>query len=193
METGKVLRPGVMVFLIKQQLRGCVTTINAPRNSRCFEKGPHYCEMPTIHVTVPSLQTVLVGITSEDIVLAADELYKVGDMVVSKLGGGFKGYVTGFEYETNLVICKSAKTENRCRYAYTLEEIEPYVEEYYFYQNKKYLINGKFTIRVIESPCPVDKFLLVHIKDGSIYLHLKQANISWKVLHNLGIEQIESI
>lgn len=51
----------------------------------------------------------------------AEDVYAVGDIVASF--HVFEGTVTGFEQQTNRVICRSLRGQDRVRYAYKLEEL----------------------------------------------------------------------
>jgi hypothetical protein len=58
--------------------------------------------------------------------VACDEVYQVGDKVESTFGS-FTGVVTGYELETNRVVCSSDKEvkSSRIRYSYELKHLNP--------------------------------------------------------------------
>lgn len=86
-----------------------------------------------------------------DIEPIASKVYKIGDKVMSLLGGGFIGEVTGFEHQTNRVYCKSLKSSSdRTRYAYALDEITAYTP-IEFKLGQKFRINDKQQIIIMGS------------------------------------------
>jgi hypothetical protein len=84
-----------------------------------------------------------------DIEPVASTIYKVGDKVMSLLGGGFVGRVTAIEHDTNRVVCMSLKNpHDRTRYAYALDEIVAYAP-IEFKLGQKFRINDKQQIIIM--------------------------------------------
>ena len=84
---------------------------------------------------------------------AAESIFKIGDKVRSKIS--FRGVVTGFEEETNRVICRSQHQDptDRQRYAYRIDELLKDIQS--FKENKIYkLAIGCDIIKVRALPFP---------------------------------------
>lgn len=192
----KEINSGVAVFLMDRDgkgMRGIVTSktaLTAVIGCCRARAGILY------NVLIPATNTVITDIPETDIQEACDMVYKVGDQVRSKLGGGFTGEVTGFELETNRIVCRPSSdrpsaSNDRVRYAYAMDEIEAIPDEYRFYLNRKYKINGQIDVRVVESPCPNEKYLLIREDNGTILFRLEEDAVYWDNLRANGIKNIQ--
>jgi hypothetical protein len=72
------------------------------------------------HPEVSNTAAFLVPVSR--LTLDAEATFEIGDKVCSHLS--FRGRVTGFEKETNRVICKSDRQNDRVRYAYKPHELK---------------------------------------------------------------------
>lgn len=116
--------------------------------------------------------TVITDIPANIAQETCDTAFKIGDEVQSKLGGGFVGFVTGFEPDSNRVVCWSSKGDggpkDRVRYAYKVDEIELTPNIFEFRLNRKYRDQNGVVYRTIEVPKNVNKFILINDASGTV-------------------------
>lgn len=122
-------------------------------------------------------------------------LYNIGDSVVSRLGGGFQGIVTGYEIATNRVICMSVayigKPRERGLWACACEELCKVAQHFLFRLNFSYCINGLTIVHVVEGPCEQYKVLLVRGDNGKLFTVFPKYEMSFDELKALGIHKVD--
>ena len=139
------------VFVKVRNVIGRVYAVPGIEDCNCCPKSCKDCNIKPARVQVyVGGSNTLIDCMIVDIEPVASTVYKIGDKVTSTLGGGFVGTVTGFEHDTNRVICKSDKdsSNNRTRYAYGVTEIKPY-EVIRFKLGDKFRINDKQQIIIM--------------------------------------------
>lgn len=128
----------------------------------------------------------------------AQEVFKIGDRVESRLSNAahsFSGIVTGFEEETNRVICRSARAfkQDRTRYAYKVYEIQKIQETVTFELNCRYKFNGEDVYRVVGHPTDRKSFILIEEKSGVAKMILSKEPITKSRLENAGVHNIQKM
>lgn len=139
------------VFIKARKTAGQVYDLPSMENCQNCPNSCQHCSNggQKIQVYVAGPNT-LVLCKLVDIEPLITDVFKIGDKVMSTLGGGFTGKVTGFELETNSAICKSDKEtgRGRGRWAYNLGEIVPY-QLITFNLGDKFRINDKQQIVIM--------------------------------------------
>jgi|SRR5206468_5995807 len=122
-------------------------------------------------------------VNSEDIEPICDTMFSIGDEVTSILEippssnrTNFMGVVTGFEYDTNRVICKSTKEsvpeDTRQRYAYRIDEIikanRAEKLQFEFKPGMLYMINNTTKVMAVDSLFNPEEVMLFGHNDGAI-------------------------
>lgn len=104
-----------------------------------------------------------------------NEVFKVGDHVraIMQDNRGFTGYVTGYEFETNRVVCSSARVvQSRVRYAYKVNELERVPSAMEFKLNGYYKSKSGECYRVVQT---ADGWALINDKTGLFACYVEAA------------------
>jgi hypothetical protein len=179
-------------------------------------KSP-YTNIVSVGVVVQSSVTNQLGIQDDSVRLVgttwfidvtklhpiAWSLFKIGQTVFTIWDNPM--VVTGFEYQENRVITKSARAKkDRHRYSYTIEELQHVDSEVKIRVGYKYKINKKDIVMAMRHPdmspdCAFDMIYLAHItgtRPGNAateYLIRSNKKVSWEQLRKNNIFSIEAI
>lgn len=122
------------------------------------------------------------------------EVIHIGDKVQAVYPGnhGFTGVVTGFESDTNKIVCMSSNDTvgTRCRYSYTLDEVNVN-KNFTFTIGLKYQLKDT-TLLAIEHPSDKNVCLLVNLLTGKI-AHNAPLEADIHKLQQLGLTNIKAI
>ncbi|MNB67149.1 hypothetical protein D3C75_136340 [compost metagenome] len=119
----------------------------------------------------------------------------------------FKGVVTGYEDDTNRVVCYSDKTDeytdnidpgdaDRIRYSYSVRGIQK-IEETYLSVGQHYILTtirgGTATVVVTYHPEKRDSHMLVDVFSGSILATFTNLRVSRRDLKSKNIKSLERV
>lgn len=142
------LRVGLKVWIRPKKVSAIVTS---------FTKALDRTGDTLVKVIVPSENKVY-EYSSKQLAFSADEVFEIGD-TVNSIYNNFHGRVTGFEPETNRVVCVSLKnhsieweTGGRCRYAYKPHELTLVPTTIEFVPGNRYVLEGGVELLCVTLP-----------------------------------------
>lgn len=151
------LRVGLKVWVKPKKVSAIVTS---------FAKSVDRTGATLVKVIVPAENKVY-EYGSKQLAFSANEMFEIGD-TVNSIYGNFHGRVTGFEPETNRVVCVSLKdrsirweTGDRRRYAYKPHELTVVPTTIEFVPGNKYVIEDGVELLCVAIPESTLLYLVV--------------------------------
>lgn len=133
-------------------------------------------------------------VRNENLEEVAENLFKIGDNVLSKVGP-LSGVVTAFEKQTNRVVVMSHKNENhkdkRVRFAYKIDEILKKEDFIVLKPGCVYKINKSINLLAVQSVFQDDQVMLVNFSGNVEYSNIPKESSSAMLEHAFGISTVE--